>query len=127
MEIETGLLKEKIASLKAEVNRLKALGPEVEQSPDKQISKVDPDSRSMRLRGAGIVGYNVQSAVDTRNHLIVSHEVINQNNDRGCLTEMSLMAREAMGIEQLEVLADRGYYKSQELKIKQPEVCKLLV
>ncbi len=121
VKAETGLLKEKIASLKAEVQRLKALKPEVESSPDKQLSEVDPDSRSMRLRGTGIVGYNVQSAVDTKNHLIVSHEVINQNNDRDCLSGMALKAREAMGTEQLEVLADRGYYKSQELKASEDE------
>lgn len=120
-EVETGLLKEKIASLKTEVKRLKSLESVVEKSPDKQISEVDPDSRSMRLRGAGIVGYNVQNAVDTKNHLIVSHEVVTQNNDRDCLTDMSLQAREAMGAEQLEVLADRGYYKSQELKASEDE------
>jgi len=115
-EVESGKLKDKIASLKAEVQRLKALEPEVSAAPDKQISMVDPDARSMRLRGTGIVGYNVQSAVDTEHHLIVAHEVFNQNNDREFLTEMGLKAREAMGVSDLEVIADRGYYKSQELK-----------
>ena len=115
-ETQSGKLKDKIASLKQEVERLKALEPEIKSAPDKQLSMTDPDARSMRSRGTGIVGYNVQTGVDAEHHLIVVHEVINQNNDRDCLTSMALKAREAMGVEALEVVADRGYYKSQEIK-----------
>jgi hypothetical protein len=115
-EVESGKLKDKIASLKAEVDRLKALEPAVLAAPDKQISMINPDARSMRLRGTGIVGYNVHSAVDAKHHLIVAHDVFNQNNDREFLTEMGLKTRSAMGVDTLDVIADRGYYKSQELK-----------
>lgn len=109
-------LENKIASLKKEVARLKALENDVLSHPDKQLSMTDPDSRSMRLRGTGIVGYNVQTAVDVENHLIVAHEVIMQNNDRSQLFSMSSQAKEAMGIDRLDVLADRGYYKGEEIK-----------
>lgn len=109
-------LEDKIASLKKEVERLKGLEQEVLQHPDKQISLTDPDARSMRLRGTGIVGYNVQTAVDVEHHLIVAHEVTTQNNDRSQLFSMSNKARAEMGIEDVQVIADRGYYKGIEIK-----------
>jgi len=115
-ETQSGKLKDKIASLTAEVKRLKALEPEVLSAPDKQRSMTDPDARSMRSRGMGIVGYNVQTAVDAQHHLIATHEVTNQNNDRDLLTAMGTQARTEMGVEELTVVADRGYYKSQEIK-----------
>jgi transposase len=115
-QAQTGKLEDKIASLKAEVARLKALEPEVLSAPDKQVSMTDPDARSMRSRGTGVVGYNVQTAVDAEHHLIVTHDVINQNNDRDCLTAMGTKARTEMGVEELTVVADRGYYKSQQIR-----------
>jgi hypothetical protein len=84
-------------------------------TPDKQISLTDPDARSMKSRGTGIIGYNVQIAVDAGSHLIVAHKVINKGNDRNQLSTMALRAREAMGIKDLTVVADRGYYKGEEI------------
>jgi len=107
-------LESKITSLKKEVARLKALEGELLAHPDKQLSMTDPDSRSMRLRGTGIVGYNVQSAVD--DHLIVAHEVTMKNNDRSQLFSMSSQAKKAMGFDRIDSLADRGYYKGEEIK-----------
>jgi transposase len=115
-EAQSGRLQDKIASLKEEVKRLKALEPEVLSAPDKQLSMSDPDARSMRCRGTGIVGYNVQTAVDAAHHLIVAHNVIKQNNDRSQLASMAIDARAQMGVEKLEVMADRGYYKGEEIK-----------
>lgn len=115
-EAQSGRLQDKIASLKEEVKRLKALEPEVLSAPDKQLSMSDPDARSMRCRGTGIVGYNVQTAVDAAHHLIVAHDVIKQNNDRSQLASMAIDARAQMGVEKLEVMADRGYYKGEEIK-----------
>lgn len=109
-------LKDKIASLKKEVERLKGLEKQMMDIAEKQLSLTDPDARSMRCRGTGIVGYNVQTAVDTQHHLIVTHDVINQNNDRSQLSSMAVQARSAMGVEALEVIADRGYYKGEEIK-----------
>jgi transposase len=113
---QSGKLQDKIASLKEEVQRLKSLETEVLAAPDKQLSMTDPDARSMRSRGTGIVGYNVQTAVDAAHHLIVTHDVINQNNDRSQLASMAIDARTQMGVEDLEVMADRGYYKGEEIK-----------
>lgn len=70
----------------------------------------------MRTRGSGIVGYNVQTAVDVKHHLIVAHEVTNQGTDRSQLNNMSIQAREATGCDELSVVADRGYYKGEEIK-----------
>ena len=113
---QTQKLQEKIASLKREVERLNELEKVMLEMPGKQLSLTDPDARSMRSRGTGIVGYNVQTAVDAEHHLIVTHEVTQQNNDRDFLTPMGTQARTEMGIKDLEVIADRGYYKSQEIK-----------
>ena len=77
-------LKEKLAKLDAEMKRLDAYEKQMLASPDQQISLTDPDSRSMATsgRGSGVVGYNVQVAVETENHLIVTHEVTNLGYDR---------------------------------------------
>ena len=86
-------------------------------APDKQISLTDPDARSMATsgKGTGVVGYNVQTAVDAQHHLIVAHEVTNVGNDRGQLATMAKQAQAAMGRQELEVVADRGYYKGEEI------------
>ena len=110
-------LQDKIAKLKEEMVRLEALESERLATPDGQISLTDPDARSMATsgRGSGMVGYNVQSAVDTRYHLIVAHEVINDGSDRAQLTAMSERTRAAMAAEELDVVADRGYFDSAEI------------
>ena len=110
-------LNEKIATLRQEIQRLNALNSEMMQSEDKQISLTDPDARSMATsgRGSGMVGYNVQSAVDTRHHLIVTHEVTNVGSDRSQLSRMSEQARTAIGSETIEAVADRGYYSGEEI------------
>ena len=110
-------LKEKIASLREQARRFRDMEPAVRAAPDQQISLTDPDARSMATsgRGTGIVGYNVQAAVDTKHHLIVAHEVTNIGNDRAQLSAMAGQAREAMGQEALTVIADRGYFDGEEI------------
>lgn len=98
-------LQDKITSLKNEVTRLKKLEQIVLKHPDKQLSLTDPDARSMRSRGTGIVGYNVQTAVTVDHHLIVAHEVTPQNNDRSQLFSMASQARESMGLADLDAIA----------------------
>ena len=112
-----GNLKEKIEALKKRMEQLKEIEVLVLATPDKQISLTDPDARSMATsgKGTGVVGYNVQTAVDAQHHLIVAHEVTNTGNDRGQLATMAKQAQAAMGHEDLEVLADRGYYKGEEI------------
>lgn len=86
-------------------------------APGQQISLTDPDSRSMATsgRGSGMVGYNVQIAVETEHHLIVAHDVTNEGHDRAQLARMADKAKEALGVDKLEAVADRGYYDSQEI------------
>ena len=108
-------LEEKIAKLKTQMKELLVIEVQLNESPDKQVSLTDPDARSMKTRGNGIVGYNVQTAVDTQHHLIVVHEVTNAGSDRDQLSSMAKQAREAMASETLSVLADRGYFKGEEI------------
>jgi transposase len=107
----------KIDRLKQEMQRLEALEERMLETPDKQISLTDPDARSMATsgRGSGVVGYNLQTSVDTTNHLIVAHEVINVGNDRSQLSAMARKTKAALGVETLDVVADRGYFNSQEI------------
>jgi transposase len=110
-------LKEKLAKLDEEVKRLAAIEKALLASPDKQISLTDPDCRSMATsgRGSGMVAYNVQSAVDITNHLIVTHEVTNIGTDRSQLATMAQAAKAALRSDNLEVVADRGYFKGEEI------------
>jgi len=111
-------LKEKITGLKQEMLRLAALDTRMKAAPDQQISLTDPDARSMATsgRGSGMVGYNVQVAVETGRHLIVAHEVTNVGNDRAQLAPMVEAATAALGVERLDVIADRGYFNSEQIK-----------
>jgi transposase len=110
-------LKEKIAALREQMKDFKSLEVQVHAAPDQQISLTDPDARAMATtgKGTGMVGYNVQTAVDTKHHLIVAHEVTNVGHDRGQLANMAGHAKDAMGVEALEVLADRGYFSGEEI------------
>lgn len=108
-------LHSKIVALKVKMQELQAIESQLQTAPDKQISLTDPDARSMMTRGTGMVGYNVQAAVDTKHHLIVTHEVTNDGVDRDQLSSMAMQAREVMAVEALSVVADRGYFKSEEI------------
>src|ERR1700716_3866582 len=114
---KTAHLKEKLAKLATEMQRLKAIDKEMLASPDQQISLTDPDSRSMATsgRGSGVVGYNVQVAVDTEHHLIVTHEVTNTGSDRSQLANVAKQAKAVLQVEKLEAVADRGYYHGEEI------------
>ena len=110
-------LQEKISSMRSRLKELRQQEVELPNEPDQQISVTDPDARSMATRGkgTGVVGYNVQTAVDTKHHLIVAHEVTNTGSDRRQLANMSVKARSCMGTEDLTVIADRGYFKGEEI------------
>jgi hypothetical protein len=114
---KTRHLKEKLAKLASEVQRLRAIEKEMLASLDQQISLTDPDSRSMATsgRGSGVVGYNVQVAVDTEHHLIVTHEVTNTGSDRSQLANIASQAKEVLGADHLDAVADRGYFNSPEI------------
>jgi hypothetical protein len=95
-----------------------AIREELKRQPDGQLSQTDADARSMisQAKGTGVVGYNVQAAVDAKHHLIVAHEVTNIGSDRAQLTKMAIAARDAMDKRRLQVLADRGYFSGLEIK-----------
>ncbi len=114
---KTDRLADKIATLKEEMRRLEELEARMLATPDRQISLTDPDARSMATsgRGSGMVGYNVQAAVDTKHHLIVAHEVTNVGNDRAQLSAMAKQTKAALKTDRLDVVADRGYFNSPEI------------
>jgi transposase len=122
-------LKEKIAGLKAKMKELKEIGEDMKIAPDGQVSQTDPDARSMATsgRGTGVVGYNVQIAVDTKHHLLVAHEVTNLGHDR---TQLAPMAEQAKGIidqGHLTVVADRGYFSGPQIKACEDQGIETLV
>ena len=114
---KTARLKDKIATLKEEMQRLAKLEVRMLATPDQQISLTDPDARSMATsgRGSGMVGCNVQAAVDTKHHLIVAHEVTNVGTDRAQLSSMAKQTKAALETDTLDVVADRGYFNSAEI------------
>jgi transposase len=110
-------IKEKIASFKRQIEEFNALSRQLHQAPDQQISETDPDARSMATsgRGTGMVGYNVQTAVDTTHHLIVAHEVTNVGHDRSQLTSMASQVQKVLERKELLAIADRGYFSGVEI------------
>jgi transposase len=114
---KTAHLREKLAKLESEMQRLAAMEKLMLASTDQQISLTDPDSRSMATsgRGSGVVGYNVQVAVDTEHHLIVTHEVTNSGSDRAQLANVASQAKDALGVDKLEAVADRGYFSGEQI------------
>ena len=116
-EFRTARLTERLDALRRQMRDLKAMGEAVEAARDRQISLTDPDARAMASagKGTGVVGYNLQAAVDTDSHIIVAHEVINVGSDRAQLASMGRQASEATGTTNLTVLADRGYFSGPEV------------
>ncbi len=113
----TTRLKEKLAKLGEEMQRLTALEARMLAEPDQQISLTDPDSRSMATsgRGSGVVGYNVQVAVDTEHHLIITHEVTNVGSDRAQLARVAKETKATLQTDTLVAVADRGYFSGEEI------------
>jgi transposase len=117
LAVKTERLQEKLGKLKEQIAKLDVYEKQMLASPDQQLSLTDPDSRSMATsgRGSGVVGYNVQVAVDTEHHLIVTHEVTNSGSDKAQLANMAKQAKTVLNSETLEVVADRGYFNSPEI------------
>ncbi len=117
-EARKGRLGEKIEILKEQTKKLKALEAEMLETEDRQLSLTDPDARSMMTsgRGTGMVGYNVQATIDAKHHLIIDHEITQSGLDCGQLSEMATRAKEAIGADDLTVVADRGYFEGEQLR-----------
>lgn len=118
LQAKTTRLQDKLVKLRKQMQHLRQIETELSKQPDQQLSQTDPDARSMATsgRGTGMVGYNVQIAADTKHHLIVAHEVINEGHDRSSLWSMAQHARAAVGKDNLQVIADRGYFKGPEIR-----------
>ena len=109
-------VQDKISGLKQTLAELKALQEAVNKHPDKQVSTVDPDARLMKTKGmTRSVCYNVQSAVDTKHHLIVAHDVTN-TTDRGQLCRMGKQVQDALSEKAITVIADKGYFSGPDIK-----------
>jgi len=117
LQTKTSRLKEKIETLKQQMQRLEIIKLDMLVTPDQQISLTDPDARSMATsgRGSGVVGYNVQIAVDTKHHLIITHEVTNEGSDRSQLSAVAKQAKATLDVEKLDAVADRGYFNGEEI------------
>jgi len=117
LKTKTERLKEKIERLRQEMGRLVGLRKVMLATPDQQISLIDPDARSMATssRGSGVVGYNVQVAVETKHHLIIAHEVTNVGSDRAQLSHIAKAAKATLGVQMLDAIADRGYFSGEEI------------
>jgi len=117
-QVRVAHLKENLARVKEHMGKLREIGRQLQAAPDRQVSLTDPDARAMATsgRGTGVVGYNVQTAVDLKHHLIVAHEVTNVGHDRAQLLDMAERAREAIGEETVTVFADRGYYTGEVIR-----------
>jgi transposase len=107
----------KLAHYKKEADNLRAVERRMDSSGETQVSLTDPDARAMATtsKQPRVVGYNVQSAVETKHHLIVAHEVTNHGYDRDALMMMAHAARDAMAGKTVEAIADKGYYKGEEI------------
>jgi transposase len=119
MQAKTERLQGKIQKMRQRMQDLQVVKAQLETLPDHQLSQTDPDARAMTTysaKGTAMVGYNVQTAVDAKNHLIVAHEVTNNGSDRAQLRAIAVAARDAMGKRRLKAIADRGYYSGLELK-----------
>lgn len=108
-------LQQKLAIMEERRAECAALLAEVSATPGKQISLTDPDSRSLQKGSDKVVGYNVQIAVDTAHHLIVTEAVTTQPNDSQLLAPMAMAARAALGVEKLAATTDTGYYNIEQL------------
>jgi len=109
-------LAEKIEALKKKRGRYDELLAELEKSGESQISLTDPDSRAMAAHTKVGVGYNIQVAVDAKNKMIVEQQVSNQVVDMGLLTETAEPAREILDAENIAVVADKGYFKIEDIE-----------
>ena len=116
-------LAEKIAALSEKRGRYQAMLAQLDRTGEDQISLTDPDSRAMAAHTKVGVGYNVQVAVDAKNKLIVEQAVTNQVVDMGLLTETSEPAREILGVETIDVVADRGYFKIEDIEACEQAGC----
>jgi transposase len=116
-ELRVTRLSERLEALRRQMRQLQVMEQAVADAPDHQVSLTDPDARAMATngKGTGMVGYNVQTVVDAKHHLIIAHEVTNVGHDKHQLANMARQAKEVTGANGLTVLADRGYFSGEQV------------
>src|SRR5208282_6453438 len=116
-------LAEKIEALKKKRGEYAAHLSALEKSGESQVSLTDPDSRAMAAHTKVGVGYNIQIAVDAKNKMIVEQAVTNQVVDMGLLTQTAEPARDILGVETIDLVADRGYFKNEDIEACEKAGC----
>ena len=116
-EARISRVNKKLAHFKKEADNLRAIERRMDATGETQVSLTDPDARAMATtsKQPRVVGYNVQTVVETKHHLIVAHEVTNHGYDRDALSMMAHAAKDVMASETIEAIADKGYYKGEEI------------
>lgn len=110
-------IKQRIKELESRKGNYKEMLDIIQEGETTEISGTDPDARLMSVNNNGIeVCYNIQIVVDGQHSLIVDCEVINNPTDHGQLSDMAGKAQEVFEKKEIKVLADKGYYSTQELK-----------
>jgi transposase len=109
-------LAEKIEALRKKRGEYDALRKRIERTGESQISLSDPDSRAMATHTKVGVGYNVQIAVDAKHKMIVEQAVSNDVLDMGLLQKTSKPTRQILEVEKINVVADKGYFKSEDIE-----------
>jgi hypothetical protein len=109
-------LKQKIAGIKEHLEKHRQLQQQLAESGENQISLTDPEARLMRMSKGTDVCYNLQAAVDSKHKLIVALEVTNACADQGQLAQIAKQAKAALGVEQLAVVGDGGYFEGSTIK-----------
>ncbi len=109
-------LRTQIARLRVRQEHYQSVQAQLERSGQPQLSLTDPDSRSMPAGQGTVVGYNVQTAVDSKHKLIVAHEVTNTVTDQDQLAPMAQQAKQALGVETLAATTDKGYYDGEQVQ-----------
>jgi transposase len=120
-ELTAAELKQKIASIGEYLKQHEELLAEMKESGEKQRSLTDPEARLMKTAKGMDVCYNVQLAVDSKHKLIVAEEVTNEGGDQELLPTMAQAAKAELGVEELTVVADGGYFGSEVIKACEDE------
>ena len=116
-EARISRVNKKLTHFKKEADNLRTIERRMDATGETQVSLTDPDCRAMATtsKQPRVVGYNVQSVVETKHHLIVAHEVTNHGYDRDALSMMARAAKDVMARETIEAVADKGYYSGEEI------------
>ena len=116
MDIKPEDMPQKLEQIRERVAKYKGYQKRMKETGETQILETDPECRTIHTKEGQLPAYNIQTAVDDRHHLIVSFETTNANTDQGLLDQMAEQTKEEMGVETIEVLADKGYESRQDIE-----------